>query len=342
MTDSAFYSVHTVCMGWNPFKKKSWQRAGKDIKKGFEDAGKEMKKGADYVKDGIEDGVDEVERNAKYLGRKAEREVEFLTERAEKNLEKVLEKGGRVIDRLQDVIQYLAMSPEEILRKIKEEVVDEVEDAFTSKLPSLIEDEIVKKLPIDELKELPNKVEDLADKAADEAERVAKDVLDEVKDAFDISNKVKEASTDVLFSVAKPLVRNMKDISGSMPFSDFSLKVDIAGTSVSFSWEGAEQVEQVFEKLDKIIEDNAITGRELAEFLLVALPSSATIEPGASVTIALVGGSSMSVSGSLSIQKDKMEEFVKKIPDLCDKVFVKTPREVLSAGAEAIARNVSL
>ena len=149
-------------MGWNPFKKKSWEKAGKAIEKTakqgidvIEDAGKN---GVDCVEDTADKAGKEIENLVKQaeklgmsiiddiekLANKAKREVEGVANKAKNEIEGV---GKTAISEIEGAANKAAREVEEGVKSVGHEVEQgvktagkEIEDTFEKRIPELIGD----------------------------------------------------------------------------------------------------------------------------------------------------------------------------------------------------------
>ena len=162
-------------MAWNPFKKKSWQKAGDkmnpnnwskkaqdELKKPFE----EIKRVIDDAEDAIESGADAAVKGVTDTANRAKKDVEGIANKAKREVEKEVN-----------------------------QISDKVEEALTEQLPDLFEKVFVEQLPNLIIKQGPKIVETAVDEVADEIQ--------------DIAIEIQQSFAKPGFAMAKKMVHSM-------------------------------------------------------------------------------------------------------------------------------------
>lgn len=123
-------------MGWNPFKKKSWDKVGKGIEREAGKAKRELEKAAKDARKEAERAALETRKAAE----KAAKETEKLAKEAAKEAERLARQAEDFFtEEARQVVQRIFDQAKDELVDFAEGAVKDVKEAFTKELPALAE-----------------------------------------------------------------------------------------------------------------------------------------------------------------------------------------------------------
>lgn len=206
-----------------------------------------------------------------------------------KSVEKKIKDGfNKLGGSIRDGVTKAAKKIEsEVINRIKKEgegAVKKIDSAFTKELPKHLS------------------------RVTDELEKKIKNEFEE---------EFKKQIVGRLFGVGEVGIKHGRALNKLIPTSSLTIGVEIAGTGVTFSWEGQEHVAAVIDRAERIVKRRSFKGNEVANLLIEVLPQSMSISVGGSVTpSALVIGTEISLSSSFTVEKDKIKDTIKKLPTI--------------------------
>lgn len=129
--------------GFNPFKKKSWQKAGRDIEKGIDKAKREAERAARDAAKAAEKAAYETEKAARAAAKELEKATQYFEKEAERVVQQIFDRAKREIEDLaEDAVKGAKDAFTRELPALAEHAFDEAKKGLTEELPQLAEDAI--------------------------------------------------------------------------------------------------------------------------------------------------------------------------------------------------------
>lgn len=204
-----------------------------------------------------------------------------------KSLENKIKKG---FSKLGDSIKK---GIESVGKKIEKEVIDKVRREGNNAIKSV-------KTTFE--KELPQQLQ-----------RITSELEKKIKKEFE--QEFKKQIVGRLFGVGDVGVKHGSALNKLIPTSSLTIGASVAGSGITFSWEGQDQVARVFAKAKVILDKRVFRSNDVGALLLEVLPNDMTIAVGGSVTpSALVIGTDIDLAATFTVEKERIRETIRNLP----------------------------